>query len=163
MKKPAIVIDLDVVTVHLWKGSQAEEAAEFMEKVEKKHFDVMIPYTLIELAKEWRYTELKKKIIGFYKKNAREISTEEIEEKLESYRVSDKEFAINLVGRGVKEEDAALVMVASLFNADYLITFNRKHLKNKEQEIDAALKLFNLPKIRIRSPKEFLSEAEVKE
>lgn len=163
MRKSAIIIDLDVVTVHLWKGSQAEEAAEFMEKVEKKHFDVIVPYTLIELAKKWRYTELKEKIVGFYKKNAREVSTEEIEEKLENYRVSDKEFVIKLLECGVKEEDAALVMVASLFNADYLVTFNRKHLKNKEHEIGTILKSFNLPKIRIRSPKEVLLEVEVKE
>ena len=33
---------------------------------------------------------------------------------------------------GVKSEDAFLVLVSSIFGLDYLVTFNRKHLKNKK-------------------------------
>ena len=159
MKK--IVVDLDVVTVHLWdKGAQAEEASEFIEQVEGKRFKAIVPYTLIELAEKWRYVELKKKVISFYEENATLISAEEVNKKLESFGVNDKEFAISLVAHGVKEEDAALVMVASLFKAEYLVTFNRKHLRNKENEICEALRTFNLPEIKIRAPAELLKEVQ---
>jgi predicted nucleic acid-binding protein len=158
--KPLIVIDLDVVTVNLWKGSQAQEAEKFIEKVENRHFDVIVPYTLIELAKKWQYIELKEKVIMFYKKNATEINAADVEKKLKSFRINDKEFVINLVAHGIKEEDVALVMITSLFKADYLVTFNRKHLRNKEREICEVLNNFNLPKIKIRTPQELLKEVQ---
>ena len=159
MKK--IVVDLDVVTVHIWdKGARAEEASEFIEQVKGKRFEVIVPYALIELAEKWQYIELKKRIMAFYKENAAVISAEEVNKKLESFGVNDKEFAITLVGHGVKEEDAALVMVASLFESEYLVTFNRKHLRNKESEICEALRTFNLPKIKIRAPAELLKEVQ---
>ena len=158
--RPLMVIDLDVVTVHLWKGSQAEEAEAFIEKVESRYFKVIVPYTLIELAKKWRYIELKKKVIEFYRKNATEISAEDVKEKLEGFRINDKELALSLVARGIKEEDAALVIIASLFKADYLVTFNRKHLRNKERPICEVLNDFSLPEIKIRTPQELLKEAQ---
>ena len=158
MKK--IIIDLDVVTVHFWdKDARAGEAGGFIELVKGKLFEVIVPYALTELAENWQYVELKNMIISFYKENATVISAEEVNEKLESFGINDKEFAISLVAHGVKEEDAALVMVASLFEAEYLVTFNRKHLRNKESEICEALNTFNLPKIKIRTPAELLKEA----
>ncbi len=156
--RPLIIIDLDVITVHLWKGSQEKEAAKFIEKVESNCFDVIVPYTLKELAEKWKYADLRDKVITFYNENASEISIEEIEEKLESFGVNDKEFVISLITHGIKEEDAALVMVASLFRADYLVTFNKKHLRSKESEICKALSIFNLPKIKIRTPQEVLKD-----
>ncbi len=156
--KPLLVIDLDVVTVYLWdKSSQAQEAAEFIAKLEGKNFGVIVPYTLLELAEKWKYAELREKILAFYKEYAREISAEEVMEKLESFRVNDKEFALTLVAHGVKEEDAALVMIASLFAADYLVTFNRKHLRSKERQINGVLKSFSLQEIKIRAPGEVLN------
>ena len=36
----------------------------------------------------------------------------------------------------IKEEDAFIAMAASLFEIDYLVTLNRKHLRNKEGKIN---------------------------
>ncbi len=157
MKK--ILIDLDVVTVHLWdKSSQAEEAGRLIEKLGSKSFEVIVPYTLIELAERWQYVALREKVIGFYKENAKTISVEEVREKLENFGVNDKEIIISLIANCVKEEDAALVIVASLFKVDYLVTFNRKHLRNREQKICDVLSDFNLPRVKIRTPQELLEE-----
>ena len=43
---------------------------------------------------------------------------------------------VELVDIGVKEEDVILVIASSIFEVDYLVTFNRKHLKSKEREIN---------------------------
>ncbi len=153
-----IVIDLDVITVHLWKGSQAGQAKEFIEMVEGGRFSVIVPYTLIELAKRWKYVRLKEKVLDFYEANAEEVSAKDVEEKLESLGINDKEFVISLITHGIKEEDAALVMIASLFKAEYLVTFNRKHLRNKESEICEVLKNLHLPQIKIRTPLELVKE-----
>ena len=158
--KTLIVIDLDVVTVHLWKGSQAKEAAEFIKKVESKCFDIIVPYTLLELAKNWQYTGLKEKITAFYRKYAVEVNAADVEKKLGSSGINDKELVISLVACGVKEEDAALVMTASLFKADYLVTFNRKHLRSKEAKICEVLSGMGIPEIKICSPSELLKEAQ---
>ena len=55
---------------------------------------------------------------------------------------------------GIKREDAALVLVASLFSFDYLVTFNRMHLKNKKEESNKILKEWKLPTIQILGPEE---------
>ena len=53
-----------------------------------------------------------------------------------------------------KKEDSVLVFVASLFNIDYLITFNRKHLKNNRDKINEVLKKNGLRTIKIVEPNE---------
>ena len=55
---------------------------------------------------------------------------------------------------GIKDEDAFLVPVASSENLNYLITFNRKHLRNKVNEINCVLKKYELNKINILLPDE---------
>ena len=55
---------------------------------------------------------------------------------------------------GVKEEDVLLVIVTTLMDLDFLVTLNRKHLKNKEEDINAILSKHGLKKIKIISPEE---------
>lgn len=155
MKK--IVIDLDVVTVALWDNdARSEHARRFVEKA-KASFEILVPYTLLELARKWRYAELREKVLDFYQSGT-EISAPQVEQKFEEFNVNDKELAISLISHGVKEEDAALVIIASLFKADFLVTFNRKHLKNKELEINSVLEKFHISKIRICQPQEIIEE-----
>lgn len=154
-----IVIDLDVITVYLWDNdNRADYARSFIEKVKNGAFQVLVPYTLIELAEKWSYIELRNNVLRFYESVGTEVKAGQVKQKLDELKVNDKEFAINLISIGVKEEDAALVMIASLFNADYLITFNRKHLKNKELGINKVLESFRLPKITIRQPQDMNGE-----
>ncbi len=153
-----IVIDLDVITVYLWDNdARAVHARHFVEKTKQGAFKVIVPYTLIELAEKWKYADLRERVLDFYRNSGIEIRAEDVKQKLEDSGVNDKELVIRLVSIGVKEEDAALVMIASLF-ADCLVTFNRKHLRNKEKEINKVLKSFGLMTIGICSPQEVKEE-----
>lgn len=156
-----IIVDLDVVTVYLWDESpQAETAKKFIEKLQNADFEVLVPYMLLELVTKWKHTELSRKILEFYKGIGTEIKIEQVKHRLEVSGINDKSFALSLVSIGVKEEDAALVMLGALFDAYCIVTFNKKHLKNKEAEINHALASFNLPKLRIYLPQNFFAEAE---
>ena len=55
---------------------------------------------------------------------------------------------------GVKEEDVVLVVISSIFDIDYLVTFNRKHLKSKEKEINEVLRKNGIKCIKIILPSE---------
>lgn len=59
---------------------------------------------------------------------------------------------LDMIGKGVKEEDIVLVVIASVFDIDFLVTYNKKHLKDKQQEINGVLKKYDLRTIRIVSP-----------
>ena len=59
-----------------------------------------------------------------------------------------------LLETGVKEEDAVLVVVTSLFSLGYLVTYNRKHLRSKSKEINEVLEKYGLRKISILLPTE---------
>ena len=54
----------------------------------------------------------------------------------------------------IKPEDAFLVLITSIFDINYLITFNRKHLKNNENKINEVLKRNGLKIIKIVEPNE---------
>lgn len=56
---------------------------------------------------------------------------------------------------GVKEEDAVLVVVTSLFSLGYLVTYNRKHLRDKVGVINRVLSKNGFREIKISSPSEF--------
>ena len=54
----------------------------------------------------------------------------------------------------IKDEDGLLIFVASLFKLDYLVTFNRKHLRNRNTKINEILKECGLNEIDIIGPDE---------
>ena len=128
--KKKIIIDLDVITVALWdsKGKNTELARKFLTRVGKKEF--------------------------FVKNSDRLITDTEIKEKCEELNVNYELILKKLESAGIKSEDAALVLITSLFSFDYLITFNRIHLKNKKEEANKILKECNLPTIQIVDPEE---------
>ena len=67
----------------------------------------------------------------------------------------DYNHALNeLENAGIKKEDAALVLITSLFSFECLVTFNRIHLKNKKEEANRILKEWKLPTIQILGPEE---------
>ena len=155
--KKKIIIDLDIVTVSIWdkKGKQVETAREFIEKVENKEFNVGTPFLLIEVVMKWKHETLKNSIKEFYVKNSDRLFTDtEIKEKCEDLDI-DYNHALNeLENAGIKKEDAALVLITSLFSFECLVTFNRIHLKNKKEEANRILKEWKLPTIQILGPEE---------
>ena len=133
--KKKILIDLDAVTVAIWdkKGKQVEIANKFIERVEKGEFYIINPFFLIELALKWRHEKLREDIKEFYINCSNKlISDNEFKEKIKELKLDTQKIIKLLENHYVKEEDSVLVLITSIFDIDYLVTFNRKHLKNKK-------------------------------
>ena len=155
--KKKILIDLDVITTGRWdkKGEKPELARRFMERVEGKEFEVVTPFILLEMVAKWRYQELKDSIEEFYLKNTdRMLTNEDLDRMIENIGIDDEKVLLELEKENIKDEDALLALVASIFGLDYLTTLNRKHLRGKETEINEILKKYKLRTIQIVYPDE---------
>ena len=150
-----ILIDLDVLTVAFWKGNKKEIAQKLLSRVKNREFIVITPYfLLLNLLKKWTYLDLKDKIQDFYLKNSEMLTNIEIDSKIKSLGIDDIRILKELIKINIKSEDAFLVLITSIFDINYLITFNRKHLKNNENKINEVLKRNGLKIIKIVEPNE---------
>ena len=153
--KRKIIIDLDVVTVAKWdKGKNGEVSRKFIIRVAKKVFYLITPTLLLELVRKWKHKKLRIRIEEFYSKNSDElIDRLQIIEEIVSKRIDFEELFGSFIEIGIKEEDITLIFVSSLRDA-LLITFNKVHLKNKEEEINEILSEYGLRAIKITSPEQ---------
>ena len=152
--KKKILLDLDVITVALWDRNK--EAMEFLERVKKNEFDLYTPHTLLELIDKWRHDKLKNEIKRFYELYSRQIiSLQNIVEEGRRKNLNIENTTKILLDEDIKEEDAALIVIASLFGLDYLVTYNRKHLLNKVNTINEILSKNEFEKIEIKAPSAF--------
>jgi len=148
-----ILIDLDVLTVAFWDRN--EEALKFLDVVKKGEFEVYTPYSLFDLVTQWKYIELRDKIIHFYNiHSSRIITINNVLEESEKRGLKTEKATEELLKFHVKEEDAVLVIVTSLFNLDYLVTYNRTHLRNKINIINKVLRKNEFGEIEIKTPSE---------
>ena len=130
-------------------------AGSLMKRVENKEFEMFTPFYLIEHLLKWNNIPLKEKIEGFYLKESVTILTnDDVDSTIEELEIDDKLLLNELKNNNIKEEDAFIVMVSSIFELDYLVTFNRIHLKNKKEEINNVLKKNGLKNIKIVGPEE---------
>ena len=155
MSKKKVLIDLDIVTVNLLdrKGENKKIASDFVKKIGKKDFLVITPFSLLETVAKWKYNALKDDIEEFYIKNSDQIlSNKDVDKKMVELKINDIKILENLEKNGVKGEDALLILITSIFGIDYLVTFNRKHLRNREADINNILKEEGLNTIKIIGP-----------
>ena len=155
MKK--IIIDLDVVTVGLWVklDSRRQEALKFMKRVESHEFEVIMLSSTLNLVEKWKNTELSKNIKDFYYENTKHfIDDSEILHYLGRHKIRSSEIIDSFLEKGIKEEDVLLILACIVTEADYLVTFNRNHLKNNSNFINLILKQNNLNKINVVHPNE---------
>ena len=150
--KKKIMVDLDVVTIAFWDN---KDDAKLLERVKGGKFSMITPYILLEHLSKWNYRKLADEIASFYEKYSDQIVTaQNLLDKTNEANVEYIELLAELVNIGVKEEDVVLVIITSIFAVDYLVTFNRKHLKSKEKEINEVLKKNGIKTIRIALPSE---------
>ena len=151
-----IIVDLDVVTVAKGDNSKnGDLSRKFLIRIEKEEFTMITPYILLGLVSNWKHAPLSSEIKKFYEFYSDEIiSVKKLDEKFREYKTNRKELADELTKHTIKEEDMILVIITSLFDVDFLVTFNRKHLKNKEEEINNVLHKYKLKKICIVLPNE---------
>lgn len=151
MKKKKILVDLDVVTVSIWD----KKGLDFINRIEGGEFEVYTPYALLDLVLRWNYKELVEEIRKFYELYSDKIITARmLEARIEELGVDNKSLNKDLVRSGVKDEDAILTVITSIFRIEYLVTYNRKHLKNKEDMINNLLSKYRLKTIKIALPSE---------
>ena len=151
MRKKRILLDLDVITVALWDA----KGINFINRVKGGEFEVYTPHIMIELVSKWKNRSLSEKIIYFYELYTDKMLTAvNIFDRIKKLEIDDKKIIRELIEKGVKEEDAVLVLVSSIFDMDYLVTYNRKHLKNNEKEIMEVLSENGLKPIKIAIPDE---------
>jgi len=151
--KRKMAIDLDVVTIGKWdKGKQGDYSRKFMVRVKRKEFYIITPTLLLELVRKWKHENLKIQIEEFYLKNSDEfVERLQIIGEIISKEIDFEEIFRKFIDVGVKEEDITLILASSLRDA-ILITYNRVHLKNKEEEINEILSEYDLKAIKIISP-----------
>ena len=155
MKK--VLIDLDVITTAIWDRNK--ESLEFLSYAEQGKYTISTPlFLLFHILRNWKYKKLADRIFKEFDKIT-DIFLQEskINKELEQktgltlrllIRKASKELDIN-------PQDATIVLYASLSLVDEIITYNRKHMKNKEKEIGEFLKKYNLhvPKIALPNGK----------
>ena len=148
-----IIIDLDVVTVAFWdKSANGEIARNFIKKLSGKDHYIITPTLLIHLVRMWKHDKLRMQIEDFYLTRSNELMESlQIVEGILSSGVDFEEIFSKLLKIGVKDEDITLVLAGSL-TSSLLITFNRIHLKNKEEEINGILSKYGLKTIKVISP-----------
>lgn len=150
-----ILLDLDVLTVAFWKGDKKEIALKFLNRIKNQELILITPYSLIELVNLWNDKILSNKINDFYVLySSKIISKIEVAELLSKNRIDEKKIIYNLESLGIKDEDSVLVLICSIFNMEYLVTFNRKHLKNNKDKINGVLNKYGLKTIKIVEPNE---------
>ena len=157
MERKKIIVDLDVVTVALWnkKGNQFKVADNFIKRVKYREFYLVNPFFLIETVLRWRYEELRENIKEFYVNYSNNLlSDTAISEEVARRRLDPNIILPDIIKISIKDEDAFLAFVCSLFKLDYLVTFNRKHLKNNNTKINLVLRGYNLNEIKIVLPNE---------
>ena len=148
-----VVVDLDVVTVAEWNSKR--EAIQFIARIKAGEFEVYTPYSLFDLLDKWRYETLRNKIKEFYELYSTEIVTlQKLTERLDKLKINETAVTKDLKKEQIKEEDILLIIITSLFDLDFLVTLNRKHLKNKKEVINNVLRKYRLRTIRIISPDE---------
>ena len=147
-----IILDLDVATLAFW---DKKDEAKLIERIKNNEIMMITPYIILEHLAKWNHKKLSEEITIFYEKYSSEIITaQNLLNKIENLEVEYEELLAELVKEGVKEEDVILVIICSVFEVDYLVTFNRKHLKNKEKGINGVLKKNGLKSIEIKLPSE---------
>jgi len=154
--KKKIIVDLDVVTVAKWdKSKNGDLGRNFLLRVTHKEFAMLTPFYLLGHLDKWEHITLKEQIEDFYLKNSVVLLTnEDVDAKIDNMGIDDERILLELQSNHIKEEDAFIVLVASLFEIDYLVTFNRIHLRNKEKQINEVLKKNGLKTIGIVGPEE---------
>jgi hypothetical protein len=152
--KRKILIDIDVVAVaeHYIKDKDYPMSKSFINRIKSGEFEIYATHSLLELVEKWRREKIKEKVLEIYRTYSYIIPAIEIETRSKQKNVVFEKIVEKLSKIGVKKEDGALAVV-SLFGL-ILITLNRKHLRNKREEINKILKEVNLDGIDILLPNE---------
>ena len=150
--KKKIIVDLDVITLAFW---DKKDEAKLIGRIKDGRFIMVTPYIILEHLSKWNHRKLAEEIASFYEVYSfQTVTAKKILDKTKDMQIEYRRLLFELVNIGVKEEDVVLVIISSIFDVDYLVTFNKKHLRNKEKEINEALRKNGIRTIKIVFPEE---------
>src|SRR3989338_6259520 len=144
-----VLIDLDVLTIaeSERRDDRKEKAIGFLNTLEKQKVEVFTPTFILKQLKLWKNTDLVTKIVTrIFKLSGELLDPDDVDEVLiKKTGKRLKEFAeFGAKEIGTKPSDFILVLYASIKEVDHIVTFNKKHLKNKENQIADFLRKYNL-------------------
>ncbi|MFB6209174.1 MAG: hypothetical protein ABEJ56_03475 [Candidatus Nanohaloarchaea archaeon] len=157
------VVDIDVFTIALWdkQDDRKEHAEEVLKKIENGEIELHIPLLLFQQIHEWKHGDLATRIAEFQFKHSKElIDVRELENSIES---ETGKLVSEIIEEGMdrlenmNESDLNLVLYVSGLKLGHLITFDKKHLLNRQKELNKFLKEQELTEIEIKSPEELSS------
>jgi len=152
-RKALVGIDVVAVAEHYINDKDHTIAKSFIDRIKPGEFETYTTHALLALVENWKAKEIREKVLEIYHSYYYVIPAMEIEERSKENKIVFEEVVGKLSKIDVKEEDGALAVVASLFNLS-LVTLNRKHLRNKREEINEILKEVRLSEIEILLPNE---------
>lgn len=139
---PRVIVDLDVVTVAKWhekRDPRLASSQKFIKSVERGEFSLMVPDIFFEILKVWEHGELVGRIRNWYETNAKFVipTGKAIMRVASKINLSEEtlieRFALEV---DMKKEDAFLVLLGTGCNAEYIVTWNKAHLRNKREKIE---------------------------
>jgi len=150
-----IMIDLDAMLAAYGtpdKPEKKETAIKLIREVKAGKHELYTSYTLMDIVAGFNIEYFRKKIHRFYVRYSKDIITaKRLEEKLSSSGKEIKALLKKFTAIGIKEEDAVLATISSVFEVE-LKTFNKKHLLNKREEINKILREEDMNEIIVNEP-----------
>jgi hypothetical protein len=163
MKKVKVAFDIDFACVHAWrkKDRRKEDIKKFFDLLRKNKdkFECLVSSHVLDQISVWRDKKLANDIISLFKSLCKVVDLEENIRYFEKARnVKIKDFTQNYASEvGIKTEDALAVIVYSLIEVEYFVTFNKKHLRNKYAKLKEIGWKYGIKIPEIMLPSEFTS------
>lgn len=154
--RPKVLIDLDVITTKVWDRRQ--DTIEFLDKVKRGEYMCTFPlFLIVHILRKWAYKKLVDKII----REIDEVTTEFLRSSVVEEAVERKTGMPSrvFIKKGfrkldINKQDFTLVVFASVYEIDFLVTYNKTHLLQRQEDVEKFLRKFNLKSPKIISPNE---------
>lgn len=160
-----ISFDIDVGLIKVWvekRDKRRNEVNKFFEFIEKhdKNFLVLVSKHTLTLIKSWENKILVERLLDLFKEKAEKIidPEEAIKEFSKRIDLNFDKFTLKFSKEAkIKHEDAISIIIYTLLGTEYFVTLNRKHLRNKYEEIRTSGWEYGLKIPEIMLPNEFLT------
>ncbi|MEM5869867.1 MAG: type II CAAX endopeptidase family protein, partial [Candidatus Aenigmatarchaeota archaeon] len=162
-RKRKLTFDIDVASVHVWmeKDARKKEAKDFFDflRLKEKEFELIASKHTLDQIATWKNKTIVSKLISLFKDFCKTVDPDKIIRNFEKERgIKIKEFSENFAKEAkIKTEDALAIIVYSLLGAEYFVTFNKKHLRNKYAKLKEVGWKFGIEIPEIMLPHEFVS------
>ena len=160
-----ISFDVDVGLIKVWiekRDKRRDEVNKFFEFIERhdKNFLVLVSEHTLNLIESWENKVLVERLLDLFKKKAEKIVDPEdvIKDFSKKINLDFDKFTLKFSKEArIKHEDAISIIIYTLLGTEYFVTLNRKHLRNKYEEIRTNGWKYGLKIPEIMLPKEFLT------